>query len=263
MPRPKHTSKAAAYPAALERRRTLGAAPAAEARINELHLLTRQLLRAHEETQQSVSSEIHDNIVQVLSAAIVRLALLAQERLPAKVRRDLLALRSDLERTLAELRDLAKSMRPAPVGHLGLIAALQRIAKDFRRRSGIKLQLEVKSGAWRGLDDEQATGFLRIAQEALHNVEKHSRATEARLRLTAGPTGACLEVSDNGRSFSPGKVSRAQARGRIGLFSIHERAALLGGEVQFEARPGRGTTVTVTVPRRPRRAKATAKGRSA
>lgn len=254
MGRPKQTSKSPGYPAALERRRNLGAAPAAEARITELHLLTRQLLRAHEETQQSVSGEIHDNIVQVLSAAIVRLSLLAQERVPPKVRRDLVELRSDLERTLAELRDLAKSMRPAPVGHLGLVAALQRIARDFRRRSGIKLHLETKSAPLRGLPEEQATGFLRIAQEALHNVEKHSRATEARVRLAASATEVRLEVTDNGCSFAPDEVRRAQARGRIGLFSIHERAALLGGEVHFDARPGRGTSVVVIAPARAVRA---------
>lgn len=240
--------KAAPYPAALDRRKRLGASPLAEARISELHLLTRQLLRAHEETQRSVSSEIHDNIVQVLSAAIVRLSLLASERVPPAVRKDLVGLRSDLERTLSELHALARSMRPAPVSHLGLIAALQKHARDFRRRSGIKLRVEANASALQRLNDEQATGLLRIAQEALHNVEKHSQAETALVRLVATDGEVRLEVADDGRSFAPAKVTRAQQRGRIGLFSIHERAALLGGTLAIDARPGDGTSLVVTLP---------------
>jgi signal transduction histidine kinase len=92
------------------------------------------------------------------------------------------------------------------------------------------------------------TGLFRIAQEALHNIEKHAQATEAQLELLEQDGNICLEISDNGRSFHPDHAHEARKNGRLGLASMRERAEMLGGTLEIKADPGNGTIVKAAVP---------------
>jgi signal transduction histidine kinase len=92
----------------------------------------------------------------------------------------------------------------------------------------------------------QERELFRIAQEGLNNVVKHAAASRATLRLRATPTAIMLLIEDDGKGFDPALPPRADAFGTRGM---QERAALLGGEVAFDSRPGGGTRVLVTIPR--------------
>lgn len=235
---------------ALERRRHLDATSLAGERIRELELLAHKLIRTHEDRQRFISRELHDNITQSLIAATARLGLLENAKLPACVRRELAKIRTDLERTTADLRNLSRRIRPDAVDHLGLTAVLEKHARLFRGRTDIDLDLDIGNAPLERLAGEQVAGLFRIAQEALHNVEEHSAATRARLKLSKEGQHLLLEIADNGKSFGPQHVRRAQVRGHIGLFSMRERAEMLGGNLVIHARPGHGTTVCAAIPLR-------------
>jgi signal transduction histidine kinase len=93
-----------------------------------------------------------------------------------------------------------------------------------------------------------ATNFFRIVQEALNNIEKHARATEARISLLEEDKLLRLAIADNGRSFHPDHATAAQKNGHLGLVSMRERAEMLGGTLEIHAEPGNGTTVRAAVP---------------
>ncbi len=93
-----------------------------------------------------------------------------------------------------------------------------------------------------------ATNLFRIVQEALNNIEKHARATEARISLLEEDKLLRLEIADNGRSFSPTHAATAQKNGSLGLVSMRERAEMLGGTFEIDAQHGNGTRVRAAVP---------------
>jgi signal transduction histidine kinase len=236
------------WPAALERRTNLGVPAAAQARINELHQLARDLLHTHEETLRFISRELHDNIVQVITAACTRLSAAGQDDVPEDVGSELRVIRSELEKTLEDLRALSRQVRPAPVDHVGLAAVIESHAEAFRERSGIPLRVELRSEAIDRLTHSRATALFRIVQEALHNIEKHSGARTAGVALRDEAGRLVLVVSDDGRSFGADEVTEAQKHGRLGLFSMRERAEMLGGTLAIDTRPGHGTTITASIP---------------
>lgn len=237
-----------AWPAVLERRTNLGIPAVAQARIDELHQLARDLLQAHEETLRFISRELHDNIVQVITAACTRLTLAGKEAVTDEVGRELALIRSELEKTLDDLRSLSRHVRPAPVDHIGLATVLETHADAFRERSGIPLRVELRTNSLNHLTHGQATAMFRIVQEALQNIEKHSAAKTASISLREDEGRLLLVITDDGRSFGANEVTEAQKHGRLGLFSMRERAEMLGGTMQIDARPGKGTTITAAVP---------------
>lgn len=240
--------KAKPWPVALERRKHLDLPPFAEERIQELHLIARKLLRAHEERQRFISRELHDNISQSLLAAAAQLALVEREALPAAAKHRLAKVRANLECTLGDLRNLSRHMRQDAVDHLGLSAVLGKHAVSFTERTGIPIDVRLGAAPLDRLTGEQVAGLFRIAQEALQNVEKHSGAKAACISLQARDECLVLEISDDGKSFGPNHVRQAQVAGHIGLFSMRERAEMLGGSLAIHARPGLGTTVCAAIP---------------
>jgi signal transduction histidine kinase len=233
----------------LERRRERQAASDFAAKqIKELHQLARRLMIARDEQQRLISRELHDNVAQVLAAATNRIELAGEKKLPAAVKRELEAVRADLEKTLDEVTALSRQLRPGQVELLGLASALEKHAEAFRERIKLDLYVDCCPAAAGLLTSEQSANLFRIAQEALTNIEKHAEATAASLKLHHDEGEVRLEVADNGRSFDAAQVNEAQNAGRLGLLGMRERAHLLGGTLCIEAVPGNGTTVTAAVP---------------
>lgn len=98
------------------------------------------------------------------------------------------------------------------------------------------------------IDEDRATNLFRIVQEALHNIEKHARATEVRIALCERDARITLEIEDNGCSFHEDRANEARRDGRFGLVNMRERAEMLGGTLEVLARPGKGTVVQAMVP---------------
>jgi len=198
-----------------------------------------------------LARELHDAMSQSLFSlqlsADTATRLLAED--PAGAAAALATVRALAAQVSAELRTTVEGLRPADLERDGLAAALTTQLTVAGRAHDVPVDVEV--GDLDGLDPDDEHQVLRIAQEAVTNALRHASA--GRVRVTLGPGAPdsrwalVLRVSDDGRGFDP------QARGlrarRLGLTSMHERAASLGGALTVTSAPGEGTTVELRVPR--------------
>jgi signal transduction histidine kinase len=145
------------------------------------------------------------------------------------------------EQTLVSVRDLAMGLRPAMLDDLGLGPALEWQGREFSRRSGTPVEVQV-DGVVDELPDSHRTCIFRIVQEALTNCARHAQAKSIRIVAHGGPGAVFLSVQDDGVGFAA-----SEGRG-LGLIGIEERARELGGWVTLRSEPGKGTTLRVELP---------------
>jgi two-component system sensor histidine kinase UhpB len=201
-----------------------------------------QILRAQEEERRRIARELHDEAAQVLTSLLVRLRLLEQFRTPQDAQARVKELRELTARALHDVRRIALELRPAMLDDLGLVAAIQAYVDDLNAAGGVRVALTT-AGLDGRLPVEVELAFYRVAQEALTNVVRHARATEAHARLKRTGTSVTLEVEDDGVGFD---VRESAVTRGLGLQGMRERMALIGGEVRVESSPGRGTRITAT-----------------
>jgi len=163
---------------------------------------------------------------------------LPQKKLAGDLKSQTTALASDLHR-------LAVELRPSALDRVGLIGALGQYVQEFKRRYSLEAQFESDNLEHIRLSPEIETSLYRIVQEALTNVARHAQARSVSVLLQARDGQIVATVEDDGKGFDPAQV---QAKGRLGLFGMQERAAMLGGSLNIESAPGRGTTVFVKIP---------------
>ncbi|HYF90749.1 MAG TPA: sensor histidine kinase [Symbiobacteriaceae bacterium] len=198
--------------------------------------LLQKVLTAQEEERGRISRELHDEIGQALTGLIVGLKVL-------KGPTDAQRLRDVAAATLESVRRLSRDLRPAVLDDIGLVAALRRYTEDFSRLHGIEGTLQVVGHEETRLAPAVETTLYRVVQEALTNVARHSGARHFGVVLDLrGPVIQAI-VEDDGRGFDP-----ASPKAGMGLASMTERTALVGGAVTIESRPGGGATVYVKVP---------------
>lgn len=209
----------------------------------------RQVTNAQEDERRRIARELHDGPTQALSGLCRGLDLVqATTGDPEDVVATARSLRSVAEGAVADLRRLARDLRPHVLDDLGLESAVEWLAEDLRERSGLEVRV-ASTGEMRELTGEEELGVFRIVQEALSNVEKHAAATTVEIALDSEPHGLRVRIVDDGRGFAADAGATDFARqGRYGVLGMQERARLHGGELQVESRPRSGVTVTLEVP---------------
>ncbi|MFA5787757.1 MAG: ATP-binding protein, partial [Actinomycetota bacterium] len=210
--------------------------------------LLRTTLAAQEEERRRVAREIHDDSSQVLSALIMNIDLLQnQPACPEPFRVKLEAAKALAEEAARNLDKIMVDLRPALLDELGLAAALRWYVAQVREVWDVPVELLVEQA--RRLPEHVEVTAFRIAQEALGNAVRHSRARHVRVSIEAGERTAKVEVEDDGVGFDvPEAMSRARTGQTAGLVGMRERAELLGGSLRIESRPGEGTKVAAEIP---------------
>jgi signal transduction histidine kinase len=228
------------------RERTLDLEESEKARAGLLQRLT----LAQEEERARVARELHDEIGQALTAVALSYASAAQRLPPGRAgeRALFLGMRESALEALRDVRRIIAQLRPEALYDLGLPAALRWMCEERLKDSGLDVKVEVPDLPRRlGMPLEMA--LYRVAQEALSNALRHSGATKISLSLALEDGTARLEVVDNGGGFDPGAVLRGQrSKEGWGLLGMRERLLAVGGNLQIDSAPGRGTAVRVTVP---------------
>ena len=216
----------------------------------ELRDLVGRMLVAEEEERRRVAYEVHDGLTQMVVAAHQRLQLFAEDYQPgsAEGRQELEEIIDLVRRTVTEARRVIADLRPTTLDDFGLATAVRLQVEELRAR-GYEAVYEEALREER-LPATLETALFRVVQEALTNARKHAKTDRVRVELGHRPGGTVrLEVRDWGRGFDPTGVARGGGPGeRIGLSSMRERIALLGGRLEVRSEPGEGTSVVAEVP---------------
>jgi two-component system sensor histidine kinase UhpB len=197
-------------------------------------------LQAQEEERARVARDLHDEVNQSLTGLLLRLEA-AREAAPPELEAELAETKALAHQAMRELLSLARQLRPTALDDLGLVAAIGGQVEQLARGE-IEAELDTV-GDFSGLGDDAQLVVYRVAQEALSNAARHSDAGRVDVRLRRRGDDVELEVADDGRGFA-----FDESEGGLGLAGMRERALLIGGELTIESRPGRGTTVRLTVP---------------
>ncbi|HBA59447.1 MAG TPA: hypothetical protein DCZ92_01220 [Elusimicrobia bacterium] len=213
----------------------------------ELRRLHARVISAQETERKRLSRELHDGVGQILSGVKFRLESLPGEiALGGKDAEKIVKVGGFLSHAISEIRRVSQNLMPSELMDLGLEPALRTLCREFKERAGVPVTLKAVNVP-REISPELALALFRIAQEALNNVGKHSKASVAAVALSRKGKEILLSVSDNGIGFTQGASRQAAGRG-IGLGSMRERAELAGGTIELHSTPGAGTTLTVSVP---------------
>jgi two-component system, NarL family, sensor kinase len=201
------------------------------------------------EERNRLAREVHDTLAQGLTAIALQLDT-AELLLPpgAEAIGLVVQARELTRRSLEEARRAVWGLHPTPLENRTLAEALDTEVTAFARRAGIECSYQMQ-GEPVPLTIEHATALFRIAQEALHNVEKHAHAERVHVELEfrAEPPAVLLRVADDGRGFAAESVTPSPDGG-FGLAGMRERARLVGGTFEVESGAGCGTQLLASVP---------------
>jgi PAS domain S-box-containing protein len=212
---------------------------------DRLQQLSRRLLEVQEEERRHLARELHDEFGQLLATITVHLHAakgLAGEAARASLE-ECMAL---LQRAGEEVRGLALELRPTMLETSGLDATLRWLAQQHQQRTRIEVEVVDYSN---GVSGEVAIACFRVAQEALTNVVRHAQAQHAWLELSKRESTVELVVRDDGVGFDVTTArERAARNGRLGLLGMSERVQILGGSLEVDSQPGRGTRIRASFP---------------
>lgn len=205
-----------------------------------------RVLEAQETERHRVAAELHDSVNQLLSliASRVKSALGPAQPAPGGAT-EILRL---IDEAMQEVLRISRDLRPTLLDDFGLLPAIRKAGESFAQRTGVLVQLNA-AGLPDRLPGKMELTLYRIFQEALHNVEKHSRATRVWIDLHAGENLLVLKIRDNGVGFTPGSPSPdPDRRSGVGIINMRERSAFLAAKFTIDAAPGRGVEITAEIP---------------
>ena len=213
--------------------------------------LSMAIMRAQEQERKTISRELHDSIGQHLTGLNYALGRLRRNRHGSRRMRETVhECIETVQECMNEIRSVSYMLRPPLVDLLGLAPALRSYTDKFSQQSGIRLEVGMPQGtSW--LDTDAQVALFRIAQECLTNVQRHSRAKSARIRLTYEPALVLLDVEDHGIGLNPSLMRQLETGAGgpgLGLLKMRERVTDLKGSLEIQS-DGTGTAIRVKIPR--------------
>lgn len=201
--------------------------------------------------RQRIAHDFHDGPLQSFISFQMRLELIRKlmGRDPQAAMGELVQLQQICKDQVSELRTFVRAMRPAELDVASWNSSLRQLVKGFESDTGIFVNLQSKDFQTPA-DPDAALEILQVVREALHNVQKHSRASRVALSLANNDHRLEISIEDDGSGFpfSGAYTLDELELLRLGPSSIKRRVRGLGGDLVIESRPGRGATVRVKVP---------------
>jgi NarL family two-component system sensor histidine kinase LiaS len=217
-------------------------------RLNSMAKQLQELLRRRQEMAVSeernrLARDLHDSAKQQALAASFELgtALTLFECDPGKARQHLVEADSLVDSVRKELTNLVDELRPHPTDGRDLAEVVRDTVEDWSQRSGIESEVNIEGEEKPSPAIEET--LLRILQEGLANIARHSAASKVKVTLLNESKKVTIIIKDNGCGFNPQKVYEG-----LGLSSMKERAEALGGNFMVSSQPGQGTVLTVILP---------------
>ncbi len=206
------------------------------------------MTHGQEEERRRLARELHDDTLQSLIALNQRIQLARLSLNGADELKGLDEIQQLSENSIQELRRVTRALRPVYLEELGLVAALEMLARETQQVHGIEVHF-LRTGTEKRLTSDAELAFYRMAQEALSNVVRHADATSATVHLSYLPDQVILMVQDDGVGFTvPESPSAFAPGGHYGLLGLHERAELLGAKLDIVSGVDQGTRMSVRLP---------------
>jgi two-component system sensor histidine kinase DegS len=211
---------------------------------------------AQEQERHRLAREIHDGPAQALANAIVALEFVERairmggEGAGGRALEEVERIKSSLREGLTEIRRFIFDLRPTMLQDRGLSLTVEHYIATYQSVFPMSIDLRVALSLPRLTPEQELTAF-RVVQEAIQNARKHSRASRVTVSIAQIEQSVFVAISDNGRGFSPERVT-THLMGGAGLRGMRERAALVGGTLSVESAPGEGTTIELEIPISPR-----------
>ena len=208
--------------------------------------LSRRVLNAQDADRTRIARELHDDIGQSLAVLKIQMLRAGQpvSGHPEARHADLGDLSRKLDEIIHKVSRLSHGLHSSTLEFLGLAEAVQSHCLEFSQQLRIPIDCHCDE-VQKKLDSTMAVSFLRVVQEALHNIAKHSRAKKIVVRLNGSDQHLRLEIYDDGIGFD---LESARLAAGLGLISMRERIHLIGGEFDILSSPGNGTRITARVP---------------
>jgi two-component system NarL family sensor kinase len=218
--------------------------------IRELRRVSELVIDAQEAERRRIARELHDGVNQILSSAAFRIGMV-EPQVPAEAgdaRQELARVKALLTRGIDEIHRISEDLRPSELDALGLVPAIRSLCREFQRKTRLSLRFQCDAHPRRLTGAVELTVY-RIVQESLTNIEKHSGATRADVRLGWNEHQLDLGVEDNGCGIGGlAEWSRSSRKSGMGLLNMRERTAFLGGQFSVQSNEGLGTRITVRIP---------------
>jgi PAS domain S-box-containing protein len=203
--------------------------------------LARRLMSAQEAERTRVARELHDGIGQEIALLGIQMQRAAASITPepGPINASMQKICTNLTAIGLHVSHLSHQLHSSELEYLGLSVAITKLCREFSEQYSIKVVCAC-TGIPAKLDNDIALTFFRVVQEALHNIAKHSGASDVHVEVTGASRALTLIVCDNGAGFN---VQESKAAAGLGLISMRERVHLIGGEFSIDSTPGAGTRI--------------------
>ncbi|MDO8491305.1 MAG: GAF domain-containing protein [Dehalococcoidia bacterium] len=214
--------------------------------------LLERVISVQEDERRRIARELHDDSAQTLTALTMQLESI-ESSLPSgmtEVKRKLAKQRALTVQALEDIRRLMADLRPTALDDLGLLPAIRWYASERLQEKGVKVIVD-SPGAKSRLPTRLETALFRVVQEAVNNIAKHAKCSNARITLRMDESMVRLTVEDDGKGFDvQGVLGSRGAKAGVGLLGMRERVLLFGGTINIKSAPGEGCKIIVEVPLR-------------
>jgi len=214
----------------------------------ELQRLSAYIQNVREEEKTRIARELHDDLGQQLTALKMDVSMLISALkgcdVPPEIDVQTHAMHGLIDTTVASVRRIAADLRPVMLDDLGPVPAIEWLINEFTRRYGIDVTMHLRQHDF-NFNAAAGTALFRIVQEALTNVARHANAKRVTVRLAREAEQCVVWISDNGDGTEPEGMQKDKS---FGLLGIRERTRMLGGVLKIDTAPGRGFSVTVSLP---------------
>jgi two-component system sensor histidine kinase DegS len=221
-------------------------------KLNELQKaqdMALSIIKAQEEERKRVAREIHDGPAQSMANIVMRaeFCLKLLDMSPEKVRDELISLQNIVRISLMDVRKIIFDLRPMVLDDLGLAPAIKRYLSNYKEQYGLQVEF-LFFGQQTRLDSSVEVAVFRIIQEIVSNIHKHACANNSVVKIEMLNNRINIQVRDDGKGFNLNKVMANKEREGYGLIGMRERVQLLNGDINIVSAPGKGTSISISVP---------------
>lgn len=219
----------------------------------QLRALSRRLAEIQETERKSIARELHDQVGQNLTALgfalkLIQIQIPTEADFESQLKEQLQGALVLVAQSTGAIRNLMTELRPAVLDDYGLLAALRWYGAQIASYSDLTIEVYGEAKQPR-LPETIENALFRIAQEAMTNIVKHAKTTQARIHLTTTDERVTLEITDNGQGFDVEALMATTTQSHWGLLNMRERAEAIGGQFEIVSHPDTGVSVIVEVMR--------------